>query len=207
MANLRHQAVAQLFRDNDELAPYLVAARGEMVRAGRPVRHDSDLSTIDHGLELPIPMHKEARADVVTIPNFQVRLIVVDRLSTPHPDALGGEACVVQVTMLSVLNGSFDLADPDVRKYLEDDMNLADLRVPFLDDPVDEALAKGQAIGEARGVARGEAKLLRRIIQTRGFSITSRYQAMVEDCTDLEQIETWAERAVTAETIDDIFGS
>jgi hypothetical protein len=30
---------------------------------------------------------------------------------------------------------------------------------------------------------------------------------MVEDCTDLEQIETWAERAVTAETIDDIFGS
>jgi hypothetical protein len=97
------------------------------------------------------------------------------------------------------------LADPDVRKYLEDDMNLADLRVPFLDDPVDEALAKGQAIGEARGVARGEAKLLRRIIQTRGFSITSRYQAMVEDCMDLEQIETWAERAVTAETIDDIF--
>jgi hypothetical protein len=139
--------------------------------------------------------------------------------------------------MLRVLNGAFDLtdhetrryvvaklsgagqigktytrviwhlADPDVRKYLEDDMNLADLRVPFLDDPVDEALAKGQAIGEARGVARGEAKLLRRIIQTRGFSITSRYQAMVEDCTDLEQIETWAERAVTAETIDDIFGS
>ena len=157
MANLRHQAVAQLFRDNDELAPYLVAARGEMVRAGNPVRHDSDLSTIDHGLELPIPMHKEARADVVTIisdagavsqviitepqtgrldkqkwfswviyvgvagftfqcevtllvlpltddaaracrlgfatgPNFQVRLIVVDRLSTPHPDAVGGEA-------------------------------------------------------------------------------------------------------------------
>jgi hypothetical protein len=27
----------------------------------------------------------------------------------------------------------------------------------------------------------------------------------VEDCMDLEQIETWAERAVTAETIDDIF--
>ena len=42
MANLRHQAVAQLFRDNDELAPYLVATRGEMVRAGKPTRHDSD---------------------------------------------------------------------------------------------------------------------------------------------------------------------
>jgi hypothetical protein len=78
-------------------------------------------------------------------------------------------------------------------------MNLADLRVPFLDDPVDEALAKGEAIGEA--------KLLRRIIETRGFSMTSRYQEMVEGCTDLEQIETWAERAVTAKTVDDIFRS
>lgn len=154
---------------------------------------------------------------------------MVDRQSTPHPEALGGEACVLQVTMLRALNGAFDLtdhetrrhvvaklsnagqigktytrviwhlADPDVRKYLEDDMNLADLRVPFLDDPVDEALAKGEAIGEA--------KLLRGIIETRGFSIPSRYQAMVENCMELTQLETWAYRAVTAETIDDIFRS
>ena len=59
-----------------------------MVCAGRPARHDSDLSTIDHGLELSGRIHKEARADVVTVINDAgaVSQVIISEPQTDRPD-------------------------------------------------------------------------------------------------------------------------
>jgi hypothetical protein len=90
------------------------------------------------------------------------------------------------------------LFDPDV-EALGERHDLDSIRVPFLDDLVDEALAG------ARGQALGGARVLLRIIATRGLAMTPHYQAMVEDCTDLDQIEAWVDRAVLAATVEEIF--
>jgi len=290
MAELRHEAVAQLFRDNDQLAPYLVVACGQKVPAGIASRADSDLSLIDHGLDMPGPSHRERRADVVTVinnsgkvcqviisepqstepdldkwfswvvyigvagrtfrslvtllvvplndatagacklgfyagPNLRLNLVVADRESTPHPDAAGGHACSLQVMMLNALTGKFDLAKPDTRRYvlaklagaepqlrtsytrvlwflaepevrrdMEADMTLTDLRVPFLDDPLDEARTEG------------EAAMLLHIIKARGITLSEADRALVKSSVgDRAQLECWAELALEAETADDIF--
>jgi hypothetical protein len=297
MADLRHEAVAQLFRDNDQLAPYLVVACGERVRTGIASRADSDLSLIDHGLDMPGPPHRERRADVVTVineagkvcqviisepqstepdlekwfswivyigvagrtfsslvtllvvplndetarvcrlgfyagPNLRLNLVVADRESIPHPDKADGENCALQVTMLNALTGGFDLAErdtrryvlaklaqaeprlrttytrvlwflaePEVRKDMEEDMTLAELRVPFLDDPIDEGIAKGRTEGRTEG----EVTMLLHIIKTRRISLSEADRDLVTSCADRTQLEYWAERALEARTADDIF--
>jgi hypothetical protein len=173
---------------------------------------------------LVLPLNDETaracRAGFTAGPNIRVNLVVVDRQSTPHPDAEGGEDCVVQITMLNFLNGKFDLSDPDTRRYvldqlakadirlrgpythavwylsepdvrkdLEADMTLTDLYVPFLDDPIITTAAE----------------MLLDVIEARRLAITPEYQALLEECRDPKQIKTWAKRATTAKTIDEIF--
>ena len=72
-----------------------------------------------------------------------------------------------------------------------------------------EGEAKGRAEGEAKGKAEGEAKgkadMLLRILAARGFDIPGPVREQVRSCTDLGQLETWGEQAVTATSLEDIF--
>ena len=65
------------------------------------------------------------------------------------------------------------------------------------------------AEGEARGVAQGE---LRRavasvltVLEARGLSVTAEVRARIEGCQDLEVLQHWLTRAVTAVSADDVF--
>ena len=178
MAELRHEAVAQLLRDNDQLAPYLVVACGEKVPAGTARRADSDLSLIDHGLDMPGPPHRERRADVVTVINDS------------------GKVCRVIISEPQSTEPDLDLAEPEVRKGMEEDMTLADLRVPFLDDPIDAAKAEGKTEGKAEG----EVAMLLHIIKARGVALSDADRHLVESSADRTQLEYWAERALGAKS-------
>ncbi len=59
--------------------------------------------------------------------------------------------------------------------------------------------------GKAAGEASGEARLLLKLLRFKGFDVTPELTARVESCQDLEQLDLWAERVLTATSLDDIF--
>ncbi|WP_063037003.1 hypothetical protein [Nocardia pseudovaccinii] len=65
--------------------------------------------------------------------------------------------------------------------------------------------SQGEAKGEAKGEARGEAKALLRILAKRGFDVSDALEARINACTDLDQLDSWIDRALTATRIDEIF--
>jgi len=90
MPTLEHETTAQLFHDNHELAPFLLASLGLPVPAGEVTIGDSNLSVPDPGLALPrkeqSPLAR--RADVVTIigETAAPELVVVDEIQLDPPD-------------------------------------------------------------------------------------------------------------------------
>jgi len=90
MPTLEHEATAQLFHDNHELAPSLLASLGIFMPAGEVTIGDSNLSIPDAGLALPKKKHSqlERRADIVTIigKTEAPERIVVDEVQFDPPD-------------------------------------------------------------------------------------------------------------------------
>ncbi|MEV6324840.1 hypothetical protein AB0M45_27195 [Nocardia sp. NPDC051787] len=59
--------------------------------------------------------------------------------------------------------------------------------------------------GKAEGRAEGEAAALLRILRTRGFTMSEATASRIAECVDLDQINTWIDRAVTADSLDEVF--
>ncbi|MGQ0778801.1 MAG: hypothetical protein ACT4NY_31040 [Pseudonocardiales bacterium] len=64
---------------------------------------------------------------------------------------------------------------------------------------------EGQAEGRAQGQAEGRAAMVLRILAHRGLDVSPSTRARVSGCTDLAQLEAWGDRALTADTVDEIF--
>jgi hypothetical protein len=87
----------------------------------------------------------------------------------------------------------------------------------FKDDFVERYKAEGRAealaeLGDdfverykAEGRAEGEAGMLLRVLAARGFDVPGQVRERVLSCTDLQQLESWGDRAVTAASLDDVF--
>lgn len=58
--------------------------------------------------------------------------------------------------------------------------------------------------GKAEGEVRGEAKALLRVLARRGIDLPVRDRERITRCGDLEQLETWLDRAATATSIEDV---
>lgn len=58
---------------------------------------------------------------------------------------------------------------------------------------------------EARGEARGRARILLRILSVRGIALSDQDRERIVGSSDLDQLETWAERALSATTSADLF--
>ncbi|MEV0660243.1 hypothetical protein ACIBI3_01775 [Actinomadura luteofluorescens] len=65
--------------------------------------------------------------------------------------------------------------------------------------------AEGRAEGLAEGEARGEAKALLLLLEARGLDVPADVRVRVQGCTDLEQIERWIQRAISADSAEDLF--
>ncbi len=59
--------------------------------------------------------------------------------------------------------------------------------------------------GKAEGQAQGQAQLLLKLLRFKGFTVAPELAARVESCQDLAQLDAWAERVLTATSLDDIF--
>ena len=59
--------------------------------------------------------------------------------------------------------------------------------------------------GHQRGRARGEANAILQVLAARGVVVSEDARARIASCTDADQLGLWLRRAVTAETIRDLF--
>jgi hypothetical protein len=57
----------------------------------------------------------------------------------------------------------------------------------------------------AKGKAEGEARALLRVLARRGLEPSEEIRSRIESCRDQEQLDIWLDRAVTAETVHEVF--
>jgi hypothetical protein len=98
-------------------------------------------------------------------------------------------------------------ASEPARQALEALMTTAPFKNSFVDRLLAEGEAKGKAEGEAKGKAEGEARMILRVLAARGLRVSAEIRQRVLSCADPSQLGTWGDRAATAASIDDVFGS
>lgn len=76
----------------------------------------------------------------------------------------------------------------------------------YLSDFVNKFVNQGRAEGEITGKAAGEAEALLTVLAARDIAVPDDARARITGCTDLDQLETWIRRAVTANSVHDVFG-
>jgi hypothetical protein len=77
----------------------------------------------------------------------------------------------------------------------------------FLAECKAEARARSFAKGWAEGCAEGWAEGILRVLAARGVRVPVEIQQQVLACRDISQLEMWCDRAATADSIEDVFGS
>jgi len=85
-------------------------------------------------------------------------------------------------------------ASESARQALEDLMT-----TKFRDPFVDRWFAEGEAKGWARTILR--------VLAARGLEVSDKVREQVLSCTDTGQLETWADRAATATSVEEVFGT
>ena len=69
-----------------------------------------------------------------------------------------------------------------------------------------KGLEKGIALGEARGIALGEAKSLLTVLAGLGFRVTKAQRSKIMGAGDSKLLSLWLKRALTARSLDEVFG-
>jgi hypothetical protein len=162
-------------------------------------------------------------------PGFDLAPMVIDCYTMPGPGTQGRAAAAPELAVLGVLTGELDLDQDSARQEvlaslagLEDSrlaaytvfvrsaasdsarQALEDLMTTkFKDDFVDRYLAEGRAEGRVQA----KAEMVLRILAVRGLRVSHKIREQVLACTDTSQLDAWADKAITAESVDDVFGS
>jgi hypothetical protein len=158
-------------------------------------------------------------------PGFDLQPLVIDAVTTPLPGQAAPEAGP-ELTVLAVLTGALDLDRDEVRRLVLASLASADesRRTAYTVFVLNAASAAAQQALEdlmattqfshpfidhieARGEARGEARMILRFLSARGLQVTDEVRERVLSCTDTAQLEVWGDRAATAASAEDIFGS
>lgn len=112
----------------------------------------------------------------------------------------GGLEALDSPTAVDYTNYVLALLPVAAKKHLED--LLATQRTftyssPFTEQYVDQ--------GRAEGEAKGEVKALLAVLVARGIDVPDEARARITACTDLDLLEVWVRRAVTIDSIDELF--
>jgi hypothetical protein len=156
-------------------------------------------------------------------PGFDLEPLVVDAATIPDSGGPGLREHP-ELVVLAVLTGALDLdqdssrrlvltrlagldegrlktytvfvlnaASEAARQALEAMMSTA----PFKNDFVDRLLAEGKAEGKAESILS--------ILAVRGLEVSDEIRERVLSCADISQLEAWGRRAVTEDTVDEVF--
>ncbi len=67
-------------------------------------------------------------------------------------------------------------------------------------------VAKGEAKGEAKGRAEGRASAVLTVLRARNIDVGPEAEQRILGCADLDQLDEWTRRAVTAQSAAELFG-
>jgi predicted transposase/invertase (TIGR01784 family) len=70
-----------------------------------------------------------------------------------------------------------------------------------------EGQARGLAEGQAQGLARGRAESVLRLLAVRGIAVDERARALILSCRDLDRLDQWLERSVSATSLADVLAT
>jgi flagellar biosynthesis/type III secretory pathway protein FliH len=76
----------------------------------------------------------------------------------------------------------------------------------FVDEGIRQGIRQGIEQGIEQGKARGEAAALLKLLKARGIDLTEEQHDAVTSSTDLEEIDRWFDRALTATSANGVFG-
>jgi hypothetical protein len=158
-------------------------------------------------------------------PGFDLVPLVIDSVTIPDLSSPVAAVAGPELAVLSVLTGAVDLSQDSVRRLVL--ASLADLdqsrlatytvlvrsaasesarqaledlmTTEFRDAFVDRLLAEGEAKGEARTILR--------VLAARGLEVSDQIREQVLSCTDTGQLERWTDRAATASSVEEVFGT
>jgi hypothetical protein len=99
-------------------------------------------------------------------------------------------------------------ATKPIREALEELMKTY-FKDAFIDSFIDQGIARGIERGIEQGIERGIEQATERalltVLKARGFTVRKQVRALISACSDPDQLELWISRAVTANTIDEVF--
>ncbi|AGP54472.1 hypothetical protein [Streptomyces rapamycinicus] len=75
----------------------------------------------------------------------------------------------------------------------------------FRSEHAQRAFAEARAEGQAEGQAAKGAKNVLRVLSLRGLEATPETRERIEACKDLDLLDAWLDRAVTASRVEDLF--
>jgi hypothetical protein len=137
-------------------------------------------------------------------PGFDLRPIVAHPGNTLSSDS--GERGPYLILFAGYI-GAIDLdSDDGQRLVLEAARHAMEAKMAtpaYRSDFIDSFKAEGRAEGKAESLALAIMKTL----AVRGILVDEKRTEQVQSCADLDQLNTWFESALTAETADDIFDS
>jgi hypothetical protein len=84
-------------------------------------------------------------------------------------------------------------------------MKTSPFRSEFFENILDEGIKQGIEQGIERGKAQGEVAALLKVLKSRGIDLTDEQHGVVTSSSDLEEIDRWFDRALTACSADDVF--
>jgi hypothetical protein len=81
--------------------------------------------------------------------------------------------------------------------------------VPAMEKPMasaaEQLIQEGVRRGEAKGKAEGKAEDLLVILETRGLDVSAEQRARILECKDVAQLDRWLRKAITANTVAELF--
>jgi len=84
-------------------------------------------------------------------------------------------------------------------------MQSTEYRSDFFDAIQAQGEARGLAQGEARGEIKGEVRILLKILDSRSIHLTNEQLTLITSCTNPDQLDLWADRALGATSANDLF--
>lgn len=99
------------------------------------------------------------------------------------------------------------LADPQVKQMWRDLMTAMQYfwRHPLAEQVREEGREQGLEQGQEQGRIQGRVEMILHILEWRGIAVPDAVRERVEACTDLDQLEVWAQRAVHATAAGELF--
>lgn len=76
----------------------------------------------------------------------------------------------------------------------------------YAEELIERGLVRGREEGMTRGVSRGRAEYILRILAVRGIHVDEGTRQRILDCSEVEMLDRWFDRALQATTLSEVLG-